>query len=118
MARYRGPRMKKCRRVGMVLPGLSSAGTLRRQTPPGVHGQRRVGKQSDYKLRLMEKQKVRWHYGVLERQFVNYVREASRRRGPRRPALCTQAICQKGPVKRRSVLWIHQNACLVPNRES
>jgi len=74
--------MKKCRRVGMVLPGLSSAGTLRRQTPPGVHGQRRAGKQSDYKVRLMEKQKVRWHYGVLERQFVRYVREASRRKGP------------------------------------
>ena len=82
MARYRGPRMKKCRRVGMVLPGLTTAGALRRPTPPGVHGQRRTGKPSDYKVRLMEKQKIRWHYGVLEKQFVRYVKEASRRKGP------------------------------------
>jgi len=82
MARYRGPRLKKCRRVGMVLPGLTTAGALRRPTPPGVHGQRRTGKQSPYKERLMEKQKIRWHYGVLEKQFVRYVKEASRQKGP------------------------------------
>ena len=82
MARYRGPRLKKCRAVGAVLPGLTTAGTLERPYPPGDHGQRRRGRPSDYKVRLVEKQKVRWHYGVLEKQFIRYVKEASRRKGP------------------------------------
>ncbi len=82
MARYRGPRLKKCRAVGAVLPGLTTVGALERPYPPGQHGQRRRGKPSDYKVRLAEKQKVRWHYGVLEKQFRRYVKEASRRKGP------------------------------------
>jgi len=82
MARYRGPRLKKCRAVGTVLPGLTTAVSLDRPYPPGVHAQRRRGKPSDYKVRLVEKQKLRWHYGVLEKQFVRYIKEASRRRGP------------------------------------
>ncbi len=83
MARYRGPRMKKCRAVGMVLPGLVGWGkAVTRAHPPGQHGQRRRGKPSDYKIRLVEKQRMRWHYGVMERQFKRYVKEASRRRGP------------------------------------
>ena len=82
MARYRGPRLKKCRAVGTVLPGLTTAVSLDRPFPPGVHAQRRRGKPSDYKIRLVEKQKLRWPYGVLEKQFVRYVKEASRRKGP------------------------------------
>ncbi len=82
MARYRGPRMARCRRVGVVLPGLTTAATLDRATPPGQHGARRKGKSSDYKDRLIEKQKMRWHYGILEKQFRKYVVEASRRKGP------------------------------------
>ena len=82
MARYRGPRLKRCRAVGTVLPGLTTVGTLVRQTVPGVHGQRRRGKPSDYKTRLIEKQKLRWHFGVLEKQFRRYVKEASRLKGP------------------------------------
>ena len=82
MARYRGPRLKKCRRVGVVLPGLTTAGSLRRPYPPGVHGQARTRKPSDYKVRLVEKQKLRWHYGLLEKQFIRYIKEASRRKGP------------------------------------
>ena len=82
MARYRGPRLKKCRAVGTVLPGLTTVGTLVRQTVPGVHGQRRRGKPSDYKTRLIEKQKIRWHFGVLEKQFRAYVKEAARLKGP------------------------------------
>jgi len=81
MARYRGPRLKKCRTVGTVLPGLTTAATLDRPYGPGVHGQRRRGKPSDFKTRLVEKQKLRWHYGVLEKQFQRYVKEASRRKG-------------------------------------
>lgn len=82
MARYRGPRLKKCRTVGTVLPGLTTATVLKRQFPPGEHGAKRRSKPSDYKIRLIEKQKARWHYGILEKQFQRYVREASRMRGP------------------------------------
>ncbi|MBA2322115.1 MAG: 30S ribosomal protein S4 [Deltaproteobacteria bacterium] len=82
MARYRGPRLKRCRAVGVVLPGLTTAATLERPFPPGEHGTRRRTKPSDYKIRLTEKQKARWHYGVLEKQFKRYVSEASRLKGP------------------------------------
>jgi len=82
MARYRGPRLKKCRQAGTVLPGLTTAATLARPFPPGEHGTKRRSKPSDFKIRLMEKQKARWHYGILEKQFQRYVREASRMRGP------------------------------------
>ena len=82
MARYRGPRLKKCRQVGVVLPGLTNEGTLKRPFPPGQHGTRRKGKQSDFKERMVEKQKMRFHYGILEKQFRRYVAEASRRKGP------------------------------------
>lgn len=82
MARYRGPRLKVCRALGTVLPGLTTAATLDRPYPPGMHGMRRRGKLSDYKLRLMEKQKLRMHFGVLEKQFRRYVADAARRKGP------------------------------------
>ena len=81
MARFRGPRLKKCRRVGAVLPGLTTAATLASPYPPGEHGTRRRNKPSDYKVRLIEKQKARWHYGVLEAQFQRYVKRASRMKG-------------------------------------
>jgi len=82
MARYRGPRLKKCRAVGVVLPGLTTAVTLTRPYPPGEHGTSRRSKPSDFKVRLIEKQKARWHFGVLEKQFQRYVVRASRMKGP------------------------------------
>lgn len=82
MARYRGPRLKKCRQAGVVLPGLTTAATLNRPFPPGEHGTKRKGKPSDFKTRMMEKQKARWHFGILERQFQLYVKRASRLKGP------------------------------------
>ena len=81
MARYRGPRLKKCRAVGEVLPGLTTAATLDRPYPPGEHGTSRRGKSSDFKIRLVEKQKARYHYGILEKQFQRYVRAASKMKG-------------------------------------
>lgn len=81
MARYRGPRLKKCRAVGVVLPGLTTAATLDRPFPPGEHGTRRRSKPSDFKTRLLEKQKCRWHFGILERQFQIYVQKASHMKG-------------------------------------
>lgn len=82
MARYRGPRLKKCRAVGTVLPGLTTRATLDRPFPPGVHGAKRRRKPSEYKIRLLEKQKARFHFGALEKQFQRYVVRASRMKGP------------------------------------
>ena len=83
MARYRGPRVKICRALGMEtpIPGLTNK-AINRKYRPGQHGSRRGVKPSDFKERLMEKQKLRYHYGVLERQFKKYVTEAVRRKGP------------------------------------
>ena len=82
MARYRGPRLKVCRSLGVILPGLTTQSTLERPYPPGEHGARRQKKRSDYKNRLREKQKLRFHFGVLERQFQRYVIRAARLKGP------------------------------------
>jgi small subunit ribosomal protein S4 len=82
MARYTGPRIKKCRSVGIILPGLTTRPELKRPFPPGDHGAARKRKPSDFKVRLTEKQKARWHFGVNERQFQRYVRRASQMKGP------------------------------------
>ena len=79
MARYTGPMTKKSRRLGVDLIG-GDAAYERRPYPPGQHGRGRI-KESEYLLQLREKQKARFTYGVLERQFHNYYTEASRRSG-------------------------------------
>lgn len=82
MARYRGPRLKIIRRLGTQLPGLMrSEGDLRRPYAPGQHGPTRRAKLSDYAVRLREKQKLRFHYGVSEKQFRIYVEKASAGKG-------------------------------------
>lgn len=87
MARYRGPDCKLCRADGvkLFLKGkkcLSAKCPInKRNYPPGMHGQRRSGKQSDYSMQLREKQKCKRTYGVLERQFRRYFFEADRMRG-------------------------------------
>lgn len=66
------------RRLGVELPGLGKAGALeRRPYGPGMHGMKRK-KLSDFTIRLMEKQKVRFHYGVREKQLVNLVKKAKK----------------------------------------
>ena len=81
MARYIGPKDKISRRFGVPLFGPTKA-LERRNFPPGQHGLRsRRRKLSDYALALSEKQKLRFQYGVLEKQFVRYYQEASRRSG-------------------------------------
>ena len=79
MARYTGPMTKKSRRLGIDLVGGDSA-YERRPYPPGQHGRGRI-KESEYLLQLREKQKARFTYGVMEKQFHNYYVEASRRAG-------------------------------------
>ena len=78
MARYRGPRLRVVRRLG-ELPGLTRK-TPRRSYPPGQHGQARR-KRSEYAIRLEEKQKLRFNYGISEKQLVRYVRKARRATG-------------------------------------
>ena len=79
MARYTGPMTKKSRRLGVDLVG-GDAAFERRPYPPGQHGRARI-KESEYRSQLQEKQKARFTYGVLEKQFHNYYTEASRRAG-------------------------------------
>ena len=84
MARYLGPKCKLSRREGTDLFLKSGVRALdskcKAEAVPGMHGARR-GRLSDYGLQLREKQKVRRTYGVLERQFRNYYKEAARRSG-------------------------------------
>lgn len=81
MARYTGPRTKISRRFGVSLFGPSKA-LERRNFPPGQHGVRAGRKKkSEYAVALGEKQKLRFQYGILEKQFRGYYEEAARRRG-------------------------------------
>ena len=71
-------RFKIQRRLGVELPGLGKAGALERKPyGPGVHGMKRK-KLSDYTIRLVEKQKVLFHYGIREKQLVNAVKKAKK----------------------------------------
>jgi len=80
MARYIGPKVKLSRRVGVPIADIPKHTAKRQLTPPGPHGFR-GRRQKDYGIRLTEKQKLRHHYSVLEKQFRRYMDEAGRRRG-------------------------------------
>nr|AIW05183.1 ribosomal protein S4 [Aganosma cymosa] len=77
MSRYRGPRLKKIRRLG-ALPGLTNK---RPRAGNDLRNQSRSGKKSQYRIRLEEKQKLRFHYGLTERQLLKYVRIAGKAKG-------------------------------------
>ncbi|SHL01138.1 small subunit ribosomal protein S4 [Pseudonocardia thermophila] len=79
MARYTGPMTRKSRRLKVDLVGGDQA-FERRPYPPGQHGRIRI-KETEYLLQLQEKQKARYAYGVLEKQFRRYYEEANRRPG-------------------------------------
>jgi len=80
MARYRGPRAKVARRFNDPIFGPSKA-VQKKAYPPGQHGRSRRRKPSEYAMQLMEKQKAKYTYGVLERQFANLFDKASRKSG-------------------------------------
>lgn len=80
MARYTGPKCRKCRRYGVSLCGKTRCAILRRQSPPGPRPLRRR-KVSDRGQQLIEKQKVRFAYGLMEKQFRSYYERAARRSG-------------------------------------
>jgi small subunit ribosomal protein S4 len=87
MARYRDAKCKVCRRAGekLFLKGdrcySNKCAIEKRNFPPGQHGKSRHGKSSKYNVQLREKQKLRQHYGLLERQFRNYFEKAAATKG-------------------------------------
>ncbi len=80
MARYRGPKAKVARRFNDPIFGPSKA-LQKKAYPPGQHGRGRRKKQSEYAIQLAEKQKAKYTYGVLEKQFANLFEKASRKDG-------------------------------------
>ena len=88
MARYTGPRIRIIRRLGL-LPGLTRKITKNRTKTPGQHGKiiftssksKRSSLSDDYRERLLEKQKIRFNYGLTEKQLISYYKEAKRRQG-------------------------------------
>jgi small subunit ribosomal protein S4 len=81
MAKYIGPKSKIARKFGEPIYGADKF-LEKKSYPPGQHGNnRRRGKKSEYAIQLMEKQKAKYTYGILERQFSNLFDKASRKRG-------------------------------------
>jgi small subunit ribosomal protein S4 len=80
MARYIGPKARISRRFNEPILGESKA-LLKKNYPPGMHGKGKKRKQSEYATQLAEKQKAKYIYGVLERQFENIFDKASRKKG-------------------------------------
>ena len=81
MARYTGPKTKIARKFGEPIFGADKS-FEKRNYPPGQHGNtRRRGKKSEYAIQLMEKQKAKYSYGILERQFRILFERASRSKG-------------------------------------
>jgi small subunit ribosomal protein S4 len=81
MARYTGPKTKIARKFGEAIFGDDKS-FEKRNYPPGQHGNtRRRGKKSEYAIQLMEKQKAKYTYGILERQFRNMFKKATASRG-------------------------------------
>tara|TARA_B100000497_G_scaffold112777_1_gene133980 strand:+ start:801 stop:1406 length:606 start_codon:yes stop_codon:yes gene_type:complete len=81
MARYTGPKTKIARKFGVAIFGEDKS-FEKRNYPPGQHGNnRRRGKKSEYAIQLMEKQKAKYTYGVLEKQFRNMFKKATASKG-------------------------------------
>jgi small subunit ribosomal protein S4 len=80
MARYTGPKVKRARTFGEAITTKEAKGLVKRNYGPGQHGQSK-GRVSEYGTQLKEKQKAKWTYGVLEKQFRKYFQEASKKKG-------------------------------------
>ena len=81
MARYRGPRARICRRLEFPVFESEKFSSIRKNYPPGQHGQSRRRKLSNYGVQLREKQRIKYLYGVLEKQFRNYFKKAQNKEG-------------------------------------
>ena len=82
MARYTGPRSKICRRLEFAAFESPKFGNPRKNYPPGQHGMSRRKKLSNYGIQLREKQRMKYLYEVLEKQFRNYYKKAQNKNGP------------------------------------
>jgi len=82
MARYRGPRGRICRRLEFAAFESSKFTSNRKNYPPGQHGDKRRSKLSNYGVQLREKQRIKYLYGILEKQFRNYFKKAVKKNGP------------------------------------
>lgn len=103
MARYLGPKLKLSRRIGSPIEDVPKHTSKRQLTAPGMHGFR--GRRlRDYGIRLNEKQKLRHHYSVLEKQFRRYIAEASRQPGNTGEVLLRLLECRLDNVIRRAGL--------------
>jgi small subunit ribosomal protein S4 len=103
MARYLGPKVKLSRKVGVPIADTEKHTSKRQLTVPGMHGFR--GRRlKDYGIRKDEKQKLRYHYNVLERQFRRYLAEAGRRPGNTGEVLMQLLECRLDNVLRRAGL--------------
>jgi len=88
MARYKGPRARVCRRLEYPVFESPKFSSIRKNYPPGQHGpNRRRSKLSNYGIQLREKQRIKYLYGVLEKQFRNYFKKAVHKDGPTGPNL-------------------------------
>jgi small subunit ribosomal protein S4 len=81
MGRHIGPKHRLCRRVGERMCTTDKCPVVKRNYPPGVHGIKGRGKLTVFGLQLREKQKARWIYGILERQFRRYYEMAINKKG-------------------------------------
>ena len=81
MARYTGPRLRKCRRLDFPVFESPKFSNPRKNYVPGQHGPSQRTKLSNYGIQLREKQRIKYLYGVLEKQFRNYFKKASKKTG-------------------------------------
>ena len=82
MARYTGPRLRKCRRLDFPVFESPKFSNPRKNYPPGQHGDSRRRKVSNYGIQLREKQRMKYMYGLLEKQFRNYFKKSQSKAGP------------------------------------
>lgn len=80
MANYTGPKVRLSRRVGVPIADIPKHTSKRQLNPPGMHGYR-MRRLRDYGIRLQEKQKLRYHYNLMEKQFRSTAEEAKRKQG-------------------------------------
>ena len=82
MARYTGPRARVCRRLEFPVFESTKFANPRKNYPPGQHGNSRRRKLSNYGVQLREKQRMKYMYGLLEKQFRNYFKKSQSKNGP------------------------------------
>lgn len=105
MSRFTGPRLRVMRALGVDLPGLSRKTIENRPTPPGQHGTKATRRRkSDYSIKLREKQKLRYNYGVSERQLRRLMLDARKSNDPTGDALLQLLECRLDNVVFRAGL--------------